>query len=654
MVGSLSMFFKGFRVLRGCALGVLALVGVWLQASPERWFEVPKSPRLASYRIQANLDWPGKRIEGRETISWRNGGTAPTSEFPLHLYLNAFKSPRSLFYRESEGRMADPALPSSWGYCQLKSVKLGGQALQGHYGEDETVYWVKLGRPVQPGESIHLDIEWESLFPQIRCRSGYTPEGDFLMVAQWFPKVGVYLQDRWICDAYHAFTEFFADFGVYDVELSVPNALLIAHTGASIPQGAFDAKPDPSRKGHVLYTVHAEDVHDFAWAVMPRGSWGLRKYIWRRDNRETEIFIYYRANHLIHVDRQLRALKAALRQANEGLFPYPYPVFSLVDVPQGVDEMEYPTLVSASSKAFDPTGQRYGLEDTVIHEFAHQYFYGMLASNEVAEPWLDEGFASWFTAKVVDQDFQGFFNSRRFYADASTLDWADYWQDPTGDSILRPGNQARDLRSYGRFAYSKPALMLAQLEAFLGRPVMEQVMAAYAKEMAFRHPTGQDFRRIAERVSGRDLSGFWRDFVQGTEVLDVIIEKVNVRDSLDGGWRETPRGMAFAPPVPVAPGSQGSVTLQRRGGIQAPITLWVRLENRMEYRVTWDGQDRWATFDFDSPVEAAILDPDGNYPLLKDRLHASYAARPVRRGLHYWSQMVWGVVLGILQAIGLG
>ena len=640
------------RSLLLAALFLLAGVGGF--ASPEKWFEVAKSPRLANYRISAVLDWPGKRLEGRETITWRNGGEAPTSEFPLHLYLNAFKSPRSIFYKESRGRMAQPASPSSWGYCRLKSVKMGGEDLPGHFGEDETVYWVKLPRSVHPGDTIKVDIEWESLFPQIRMRSGYSASGDFLMAAQWFPKVGVYQKDRWVCSVYHAFTEFFSDFGVYDVELSVPNALMIAHSGTSVPQGGFDARRDPARKDHVVYVLHAEDIHDFAWAAMPRRAWGYKKFSWVRDHRETQIFLYYRAANIHNVERQFRALKAAMRQANEVLFPYPFPVFSVVDVPEDVDQMEYPTLVTAASKTFDPTGNRCGLEDTVIHEFAHQYFQGILASNEVEEAWLDEGFATWFTAKVLDQDFQGYYNSRRLHVGGSALAWWDYWADPTGDSILQPGYRMRDAAAYGRFAYSKPALVLNQLEAHLGRPVMEQVVAAYVKEMAFKHPTGRDFRRIAERVSGRDLGGFWRDHVEGSEVLDVVIERVHVRDSLDGGWKETAKGMFFAAPVPVSPGPQGSVTLQRRGGIQAPITLWVRLENRLEQRVVWDGQGRWATFEFDSPVVAAILDPDGNYPMLKDRLHASYTTKPVRRGLHYWAQIVWGAVMAVLQGIGLG
>ena len=115
----------------------------------------------------------------------------------------------------------------------------------------------------------------------------------------------------------------------------------------------------------------------------------------------------------------------------------------------------------------------------------------------------------------------------------------------------------------------------------------------------------------------------------GTDTLDMVIQKVGCPEVLEGGWMEWPQGPVFAAPQPASPGRRGSVTLLRRGGLRLPITLWARLENRTEQRLTWDGQDRWVTFEFDSPVTAAILDPDGNYPMLKDRLHANYSAQPV-------------------------
>lgn len=645
---------------------ILASASLTLHAwTPEKWFDEPKSPRIANYRIQGVLNWPEKTLEAKETITWRNAGTRATREFPLHLYLNAFKGPTSLFVQESGGRLRGDSIGSvsdskSWGYCKLRSVRLDGQSLEGHFGKDETVYVVKLPREVQPGGSISVDISWENRYPKVFARSGWA--GYFLMSGQWFPKVGVYQDDHWSCEAYHANTEFFSDFGTYDVELSLPNLLTLASTGTNIiytgPDGqAFDAQPDPEHKLNYLWKVHAEDVHDFAWAVMPKSSWAVS----RQTYRQVEVYYFYQPEHLNTLKRQKEAVEAALRLSEDWYFHYPYPTLTVVDTPDGAggaDGMEYPTFITAGSVTFDPFRQRIAPEIVTVHEFGHQFFYGMLASNEFEEPWLDEGMTSWFTHKAMERTYQSLLGSRRFQVETDFLEHAGYWSSPSVDPMTRAGYEVRDNGSYGISAYAKPTMVLNQLEAMLGRPLMEEVMRAYALEMRFKHPTRADFKRIAERVSGRDLSAFWRDFVEGTDILDYAIHKVTRMEITAGGWMEGPKGLVFNPPQPTSAGSRGTITLVRKGNLVRPMTLRLWLENKKELRLTWDGKDRWKTFGaddgIDSPIASALLDPDGNYPILKDRLHASYTTHPSGRGFNYWSQLVWGSLTGLLQSCGLG
>ena len=635
------------------AMGLAAGPRTW---TTEKWFEKPKSPRSASYRIEATLDFEHKTLEGRETLTWRNTGTAPTQELPLHLYLNAFKGPQSLFVKESGGRLrmdrTDRAKESSsWGYCRLLSVRMEGKELSGHDGEDETVRWLSLPRAVAPGETIHVEITWENRYPKVFARSGWSE--NFLMSGQWFPKVGVYQGDRWNCHAYHANTEFFADFGVYDVALSLPNALGLAHTGTQT-NFVTEIEKDPKHPLNVIWRLHAEDVHDFAWAVMPQESWRKPAMF---EYRGVQVFYYINGANRGNFPRQRRAVENALRWSEEWYFKYPYPTLTVIDTPKdasGADGMEYPTLITSSSVAFDPLGVRIEPEVVAIHEYGHQFFYGLLASNEFEEPWLDEGFTSWFTHKAMERSYHSLLGGRRFQVGTDFGEWAGYWFLPSSDPLTRFGFKTLNEMAYNITAYAKPTLVLNQLEAMLGRPVMEQVMRAYTQEMAFRHPTRLDFKRIAERISGRDLGNFWRDFVEGTEILDYAIHGVKEREVTQGGWLFSDKAPVFAAPQPAAPGKVGSISIERKGGLRVPITLWVRLENKEEQRLTWDGQDRWITYEFDSPVTAAVLDPDGNYPMLKDRLHASYTPKPVRRGFHYWSQMVWGAVAGWLQGCGIG
>jgi hypothetical protein len=635
------------------AVGLAAAPRTW---TPEKWFEKPKSLRIANYRIEAVLDFEHKTLEGKETISWRNTGTAPTQELPLHLYLNAFKGPQSLFVKESGGRLRSdrldrPSEAASWGYCRLISARMEGRDLDGHDGEDETVRWLRLPRPVAPGETIHVEVTWENRYPRVFARSGWSE--NFLMSGQWFPKVGVYQGDTWNCHAYHANTEYFADFGVYDVALSLPNALGLAHTGTQT-NFVTEIEQDPKRALNVIWRLHAEDVHDFAWAVMPLESWrkpAMYEY------RGVQVFYYINDRTRGNFQRQRRAVENALRWSEAWFFKYPYPTLTVIDTPKdanGADGMEYPTLITAGSVGFDPLQQRFEPEVVTMHEYGHQFFYGLLASNEFEESWLDEGFTSWFTHKAMERSYHSLLGGRRFHLGTDFIEWAGYWSLPSADPLTRFGFKTLNLQSYFVTSYGKSTLVLNQLEAMLGRPVMEQVMRAYTQEMAFRHPTRHDFRRIAERVSGHDLSIFWRDFVEGTEVLDYAIRGVKSRDVTQGGWLFSDKAPVFAAPQPTTPGRVGSITLERRGGIRVPITLWVRLENREEQRLVWDGQDRWITYEFSSPVAAAVLDPDGNYPMMKDRLHASYTPRPVRRGFHYWAQMAWGAVAGWLQGCGIG
>ena len=657
--------------VRRLRFAFFAVLGLALGArSPEHWFDKPLSPRIVSYKIQAKLDWPQKALSGTETLSWRNPGTIAVSELPLHLYLNAFKGPSSIFMKESNGHLRGDGMgperePGSWGYCQLVSVKLDGRALEGHAGEDETVWWVKLPRPVAPGETVKLDIAWNDRFPHVFARSGWADGSDpahssFLMAGQWFPKVGVLLGDTWHCDAYHGETEFFSDFGVYDVEINAPIGMRIASVGQGLDYkdpktgDVSDVWPDPSDAKREVYKAHAEDVHDFSFAAKFALDWAVDVSTYRN----VEVRIYYEPEAVNMVPRLRRSVEAGLRWGGEWYFPYPYPVLTVVAPPlpdaSGADGMEYPTLITAGTPAFDPIGFRFEPEVTAVHEFGHQYFYGMLASNEVDEAWLDEGMNSWFTAKAMDQAYHSLLDSRRFYIPTDAGEWAGYWDQPSTDPLSRKGWQTENGEAYYVIAYAKPTMVLNQLEALLGKPVMDEVMRAYTKEMAFKHVTRGDFKRVAERVSGRDLTKFWQDFVEGTGVLDYRIARVEAVDVTEGGWMEKDGKMVFAAPQSAPPGRTGTVTVERRGEIQAPITLWVRLENGEERRMTWDGEDRWITYRFDSPVKAAILDPDGNYPMLKDRPHASYMDQPVRRGFQYWSQLVWGSITGLLQAAGLG
>ena len=615
------------------ALLMVSRLGGW---TPERWFESPKSDRAVHYDIKGVLDWPKKMFEGRMTLTWRNTGDAPTHELPFHLSLNAFRHPNTSFMKAS-GRLNKNAGADVWGYCDIKSISVNGNALSGRMGEDETVYWARLPSPVNPGHSVQLEITWGLKFPEIQAGSGYT--GRFLVASMWYPRIGAYIGNQWICEPFSAAAAQWnnhGNFGVYDVELSLPNALQLANTGTVVPPSdesgqaltdkygrAVEADYDPERKLNFIYKIHAEDVRDFSWAAAPQGSWGLVTL----DFRGKQVFFYCIPKNGSQLERLKEAVWNCLRYSEEWFGLYPYPALSIVDLPREAIEagaVSAPALALLSNIAFDPLEQRAVPEQAVIQQLGEQYFKWMLPSDGSDKYALGSQLSHWFTRKVMDRDYPGLLTSKRFRVDADFSGWRVNW----------PASKHRCFVPLNLFWYNNncaPLAAMSQLEALLGESAMGDAVRAYIVGGSFNRADENNFRQIAERVSGRDLGSFWKNYFENMNSPDYRIQSVS--KTSDG---------------------RGTITLKHSGGVTAPIALWVSLENGAELRRTWNGEGGQMTFSFESPISAAALDPDLEYPGLKNKMRSTYSAKPLKRGMHYWAQLVFGAIGGLLQGIGIG
>src|SRR5215472_6814481 len=241
----------------------------------------PPSPPVVAYTIEASLDPAAKTVTGKERLVWRNPSGDSVSELRFHLYLNAFKNNRTTFLREWGGRLReDPggSRAQDWGSIDIDAmVTEKGEDLKpvarfvqpdGNDASDETVLAVALPSPVPPGGAISLDIAFRDKLPRVFARTGFVR--DFFLVGQWFPKIGVYepagLRGRpaggWNCHAFHANSEFYADYGSYDVTLTVPSRFIVGATGKRISV--------TKKGGATTYHFQEDDVHDFAWTADPR------------------------------------------------------------------------------------------------------------------------------------------------------------------------------------------------------------------------------------------------------------------------------------------------------------------------------------------------------------------------------------------------
>ena len=667
----------------------------------------PLSDRIVSYRIQALLDPALHTVTGHETLTWRNDSPDAVGELRFHLYLNAFQNEKSSFMRESGGHLrGDQASKESWGWIDVRRMRIAGGAdltrairyihPDDDNADDRTVAAVTLPYPVKPGDSIALDIEFLSKLPRVFARTGY--HDDFYMVAQWFPKIGVYEKagDRyaktgaWNCHQFHATTEFFADYGVYDVSLTVPSNYVVGATGVR-----QSATPDPQRHT-TTYRYYQEDVHDFSWTASPRFVEMQREFdparvVQPRETAQTatllgiepaalalqpvRMILLIQPEHRWQAGRQFLALENALKWFGLWYGAYPYATITLVDPPygaMGAGGMEYPTLITGGTSWWP--GPNDGSEEVVVHEFGHQYWYGMVGTNEFEESWLDEGFNTYSTGKVMDVAYGmrgfpiGFYGIPLGRAlgmpqlNSDIMNRSIYLFYGKYDPVVRNGWQYYDESRYGINSYMRPGTLLRTMENYLGAPVMARVMRAWFERYRFHHPDSLNFEKTVNEVSGRDMTWFFDQFVFGTNALNYRIGsvecdrvEVSLGSYVENGKRVTvtekdANRIAKERERKKTPDQYRIVVkLVREGESVFPVEMKMTLANGETVREQWDGRDRWVRYEYTkaAKVKSVEIDPERKILLDSSLADNSYVAEtawlPLSKwssNLLYWIQMV--------------
>lgn len=642
------------------------------------FFDPPLSPRIANYKIEVELDPVKKTLKASEELIWYNKTNVSTKELQFHLYMNGFKNTASTFMRE--GRMLQSKKKANeWGYIQVDTIRIvNGKDLTSlaefihpddDNTQDETVMRIPLEKSIQPGEKIELKIVFNVKLPKISNRTGYS--NNFFMVVQWFPKIGVFENGSWNCHQFHRNSEFFADFGVYDVAITLPKEFTVGGTGKQVDLMDVD---DKTKK----IVFHAEDVHDFAWTAMPDFKLHLDQY------KNTQLQLYYLPWHSHQIDRHVESVKGALTFVEDWFGEYPYSTLSFLSPPvkgEGASGMEYPTLFTCGTAAFLPAGLRF-TEMVTIHECTHNYWYGMVASNEFEEAWLDEGINSYTEVKIMEQlfgeeaalvDFLGIKISERAFQKLS------YITLPSLDPIVKPAWKFAP-GTYGMQSYARPALVLLTLENLLGEEQMKKVLHTYFQEWKFKHPKTQDFINVVNKVSGENWDWFFNQTLFTPEIVDYTITSVNYETI------KTHQGYGFT--LSIDPDStqadslkqldtlktdesdsidtkksaekkqyRSRVMVQRKGGAIMPVDILVEFENGMKRVETWDGQAKWRRFEYvDSTyVVFAYVDPEQKLLIDIDINNNSYLVKPAKAGLNrFWSKIIFWVQNALMLVGTLG
>ena len=621
------------------ALGVLRVAALRAEPAPSRAAPAEHTgPReraeaIASYTLGVRLDDVAQRLSARGTISWKNASRAPATELFLHLYMNAFKNDRTLFLRSpfGAGRSGDRA--TEWGYVDVKKLsarELGGVDLWPNAArtspgdpEDQTDIEVPLPQPIAPGETLTLDVEFEVELPEIVERTGY--KNDFYFVAQWFPKLARRLPDGgWAHFAFHPQSEFSADFGDYDVTIDVPASMIVGATGARAEE-----RHEGGRK---IVRYRAESVHDFAWTAWSRFR--------ERSERigAVDVRVLFPPGHDANAELQLDVLRFALPHFERRYGRYPYPTLTVVHPPKfaaNAGGMEYPTLITTGGPWFLPyTGIR-GIEAVTIHELGHQWFYGLVASNEHDHPFLDEGLNSFAEHQAL----------RARYGSGSLVSWlgleiaaesasrtvaAARAQD---EVVAAPAPAFASFRDLGALVYSRTATIMTTFARVYGEARMQDALADYTRRYRFAHPGPAEFLAVMREHLGSEAARELESALFERGTIDYLVRDLQnapadppsgVFDLASG--RETKARDPARPP----PSWLGRVVVYRRGTLKLPVEVELIDEHGGRQRRRWDGREASRVFDYrgHARLVSAVVDPDRRILLDTDLTNNAVSREP--------------------------
>jgi len=606
----------------------------------------PMSQRVVHYEIDARYDAVKHTVEATEILTYHNLTGQALDHFPFHLYLNGFQ-PKATWVSEAKLVGNRDTSYAKWeekeyGSEEIKSFEVVGQGdltkdlqyIQPDDGnkDDKSVVDVHVPKPIAPGAYVQFKIAFHDQMPETQARTGW--KRDFVLGGQWFPKVGVWWQGAWNCHQFHAMTEFFADFGVYDVKLTVPQNEVVGASGVLVEE---KSNPDNTN----TFTYHGDDIHDFAWTASPRYK-VKDDGVFQGQMGPVKLRFLLQPAHWDQAERHERIIKQTLEHFEKWYGPYPYKTLTVVDPEPGsaAGGMEYPTFITGDTSWWAPGGIHL-LELVLEHEFGHQYWYGMVATNEFEDAWMDEGINSYTEVKVLDSILgkdTSILNMAGITAGERELQRLGYISVADLDPIAQKGYDYATYNSYGGITYGKTASVLLTLEGIIGEDTMAKAMHTYFMKYRFTHPTKEDFLKTIEEVAGKDLRWYFNQAVYGSKVMDYEVMRV---DYFPVNWYEK-KEMGFGKKENKNAVYRSTVWLHRKEDFTMPVEVEIRFSNGEKIREHWDGQSRWTKFSYEkkAKVESAELDPDHKIQIDRNNFNNSYVVeanpKPTHKLSTYW------------------
>ena len=484
--------------------------------------------------MDVTMDVNTFQYQGTQQISYTNNSPDALNQVFYHLYFNAFQPGSEMDARLSsiedpDGRMMEdkksrisPLSPDEIGFLDVKNLVQNGKPL--NFTVDGTVLQAILAKPIAPGETVVFSLEFNGQVPlQIRRSGRNSSEGVALSMSQWYPKMAEYDFEGWHADPYIA-REFHGVWGDYDVTITLDKNYTIGGTGyLQNPQEIGHGYEAPGtkvkkQKGKTLsWHFKAPMVHDFMWAADAEYTHDVLEM----ENGPTLHFLYKNKPELVENWKALQPKTAqamAFFSKNVGL--YPYEQYSVIQGGDGGMEYAMSTLITGERKLNSLIG-------VMAHEMAHSWFQHILATNEAKHSWMDEGFTSFISSlcmqelseKPSENPFAGSYRGYQYLIKSGKE------QPQTTHSDRYEFNSA-----YSIAAYSKGSIFLSQLGYIIGQDKLMETLKKYYTDFKFKHPTPNDIKRTAEKVSGLQLDWYLMDWTQTTNTIDYAIQEVVAED----------------------------------------------------------------------------------------------------------------------------
>ena len=468
------------------------------------------------YKMDINMDVSDFTFNGEQELVYTNNSPDTINKVYYHLFFNAFQPGSQMDVRSRTIRDPDRRVGSrifeleqkDYGILDVVSLKQEGKKVV--FEQKETVLLARLNSPLLPGEKTTLSMVFDGQVPlQIRRSGKLNKEGVDLTMTQWFPKLSEYDEEGWHPNPYIG-REFHGVWGDYTVNITIDKNYVVGGTGYlqnadEIGHGySNDAKQ--TNKETLTWRFFAPNVHDFAWAADPEFIHDIKK-----SKSGVDLHFFYKPDVNVENWKKLQDDSVGLMDYfEEAIGPYPWKQYSIIQGGDGGMEYAMCTMI---------TGQRPypSLFGVTAHEMAHAWFQHLLATNEAKHPWMDEGFTEYITS-LAEEAVVG---KPSRYPHKSSYDRYYLLVNSGVEQAQTVHSDRYDYNfAYGASSYSKGSVFLSQLGYIIGKDNLDKTLKRYYEEFKFKHPTPNDFKRVAEKVSDMELEWYLNDWTRTDHKID--------------------------------------------------------------------------------------------------------------------------------------